>query len=62
MLKEGKITQFTLHKCLWFTRESKESLCLGTAEKFQIWRAILMYDELKMSSFSVIQSLIKFVK
>jgi hypothetical protein len=30
---------------LMFTRESKESVCLGTAEKFQIWRAVLIYDE-----------------
>jgi hypothetical protein len=28
---------------------------LGTAEKFQIWRAILTYDQPKMSSFSVIK-------
>jgi hypothetical protein len=27
------------------TRESKESVCLGAAEKFEIWRAVLTYDQ-----------------
>jgi hypothetical protein len=44
-LKEGKKTQLALYKCSWFTRESKEAVCLGTAEKFQILRA--MYDQPK---------------
>jgi hypothetical protein len=55
MLKEGKITQLALYKCLclWFTRKSKESLCLRRAEKFQIWRTVLTYDQPKKSSFYV---------
>jgi hypothetical protein len=49
VLKEGKITQFALYsyKCYWLTRESKESVCLGAAEKFQFWRAVLTYDQPK---------------
>jgi hypothetical protein len=54
VLKEGKITRLALYKYLLFTRESKQSVCLGTAENFQIWRAVLTYDQPKMSSFSVI--------
>jgi hypothetical protein len=49
VLKEGKITQFAVYKMLMFIRESKESVCFGTAEKFQIWRAVLI-------CFSVIRS------
>jgi hypothetical protein len=52
-----KITQLALYKCEWVTKESKESLCLGNAEKFQIWRAVLTYDQPKMSSLSVIRGI-----
>jgi hypothetical protein len=33
---------------------------LENAEKFQIWRAILTYDQTKMSSFSVIRGYVWF--
>jgi hypothetical protein len=42
--------------CQWFTRESKEAACLGTAEKFQIWWAVLT-----LSSFSVIRGYVWFL-
>jgi hypothetical protein len=32
----------------------KETVCLGSAEKFQIWRAVLTFDQPKTASFSVI--------
>jgi hypothetical protein len=34
---------------------------LGTAEKFQIWRAVFTYDQPKMSSFSVIRGYVWFL-
>jgi hypothetical protein len=34
---------------------------LGYAEKFQIWRAVLTYDQPKMSSFSVIRGYLCFL-
>jgi hypothetical protein len=46
---------------LMFTRESKESGCFGTSEKIQIWRAVLTYDQPKMSSFSVIRGYVWFL-
>jgi hypothetical protein len=39
----------------------KESLCLGTAEKFQIWWAVLTNDQPKMSSFYVIRDYVWFL-
>jgi hypothetical protein len=33
----------------------------GTPEKFRIWRAILTYDQPKMSSFSVIRGYVWFL-
>jgi hypothetical protein len=38
---------------LMVIRKSKESICLETADKFQIWQAVLTYDQFKISSFSV---------
>jgi hypothetical protein len=32
-----------------FKRIKKESVCLGTVENFQIWRAVVTYDQPKMS-------------
>jgi hypothetical protein len=39
-----------------YKRELKESICLGTAENFQIWLAVLTYDQPKVSSVSDILS------
>jgi hypothetical protein len=32
-----------------FKRIKKESVCLGSVENFQIWRAVVTYDQPKMS-------------
>jgi hypothetical protein len=44
-----------LIQMLMVYKKIEGSLGLGNAEIFQIWRAVLTYDQPKMSSFSVIQ-------
>jgi hypothetical protein len=56
-----QITQLDLYECEWVTKKSKESLCLGNAEKFQIWRALLTYDQPKMSGLFVIPGYVWFL-
>jgi hypothetical protein len=41
-----------------FKRIKKESVCLGTVENVQIWRAVVTYDQPKMS---VIQGYVWFL-
>jgi hypothetical protein len=49
--KDSKFGVRNLFAGIVCTRQSKESLCLGNAEKFQIWRAVLTYDQPKKVKF-----------